>query len=188
MKFRLRPRSGRKLRTLPPVSVGSMVLLTDGRVLVHSEPNCSGCTGNYQNWYTLTPDNTGSYINGTWTKVASLPASYAPLFFGSAVLPDGKVVVQAANTIASPIALRASGSLWVRSMILSPTPGPPRHRRAGTTNLGDAQSVVLPNGTWLLAECCAIAFGDSRFPALLQLQRGHADLHRSSQLHRWQER
>ena len=71
-----------------------MLLLTDGRVLVHSEPNCSGCTGNYQTWYTLTPDNTGSYINGTWTKVATLPGSYAPLFFGSAVLPDGKVVVQ----------------------------------------------------------------------------------------------
>ena len=26
----------------PPVSVGAMMLLTDGRMLVHSEPNCSG--------------------------------------------------------------------------------------------------------------------------------------------------
>jgi hypothetical protein len=71
-----------------------MLLLTDGRVLVHSEPDCSGCTGNYQNWYTLAPDNTGSYINGTWTEVASLPGTYAPLFLGFAVLPDGRVVVQ----------------------------------------------------------------------------------------------
>ena len=66
-----------KAKNAPPVSVGSMLLLTDGRVLAHSEPNCSGCVGNYQNWYTLTPDNTGSYINGTWTQVASLPGSYA---------------------------------------------------------------------------------------------------------------
>jgi len=35
---------------------------------------------------------------------------------------------------------------------------------SGTTNIGDAQSVVLPDGTWMLAECCALAFGDATFP------------------------
>src|SRR5208282_2590054 len=79
------------LTNAAPVSMGSMLLLTDGRVLVHEEPNCNpgaGCVGNdYTAWYTLTPDSTGSYINGTWTKVASLPSTYAPLFFSSAVLP-----------------------------------------------------------------------------------------------------
>jgi len=75
-----------KIVTAPSVSVGAMLLLTDGRVLVHSEPNCAGCKGDYTTWYTLTPDITGSYINGTWTKVATLPNGYAPLFFGSAVL------------------------------------------------------------------------------------------------------
>jgi hypothetical protein len=44
----------------PPVSMGTMLLLADGRVLVHSEPNCSGCTGNYNHWYTLTADVNGS--------------------------------------------------------------------------------------------------------------------------------
>src|ERR1022692_4630264 len=80
-----------------PVSMGAMLLLTDGRVLVHEEPNCSGagCVGSdYTAWYTLTPDSNGGYIDGTWTKVASLPSGYAPLFFASSVLPDGKVVVQ----------------------------------------------------------------------------------------------
>src|SRR5271170_7700182 len=83
--------------TAPPVSLGAMMLLTDGRVLLHEEPNCSGstCKGkDYTAWYTLTPDINGSYINGTWTQVASLPAGYAPLYFASAVLPDGKVIVQ----------------------------------------------------------------------------------------------
>jgi len=40
-------------------------LLTDGRVLVED------ATLTNVAWWTLTPDNTGSYINGTWTQVAS---------------------------------------------------------------------------------------------------------------------
>ena len=151
-----------KIKTLPSVSVGSMLLLTDGRVLVHSEPNCSGCVGNYQDWYTLTPDNTGSYINGTWTKVAKLPGSYAPLFFGSAVLPDGKVVVQGGEYNCNP---GCSGDWQSLGAIYDPVANtwtattPP-----ASSNIGDAESVVLPNGTWMLAECCAIAFGDAAFP------------------------
>src|SRR5277367_1187592 len=77
--------------TAPPVSLGAMELLTDGRVLLHEEPNCSGstCKGkDYTAWYTLTPDINGSYVNGTWAQVASTPSGYAPLYFASAVLPD----------------------------------------------------------------------------------------------------
>jgi len=152
-----------KATNAPPVSVGAMLLLTDGRVLVHSEPNCTGCTGNYSSWYTLTPDDTGSYIHGTWTQVASLPSGYEPLFFGSAVLADGKVVIQggeyncpnqncssdwqSAGAIYDP-----GANTWTSTVAPS------------TSNIGDAESVVLPNGTWMLAECCAIAFGHSSFP------------------------
>jgi len=46
-----------------------------------------------QDWYKLTPDNTGSYVNGTWTQVASLQAGYVPDDFASAVLADGRVVI-----------------------------------------------------------------------------------------------
>ncbi len=147
----------------PPVSMGSMLLLTDGRVLVHSEPNCSGCKGDYTTWYTLTPDTTGSYIDGTWTKVATLPSGYAPLFFGSAVLPDGKVVVQGGEYNCPN---SSCGAVWqslgaiydpVANTWTATTPPP-------NSNIGDAESVVLPNGTWMLAECCAIAFGRSTFP------------------------
>ena len=86
-----------KLNNAPQVSLGAMLLLTDGRVLAHEEPNCSGtnCSGmDYTAWYILTPDNKGSYINGTWTQAASMPPDYAPLYFGSVVLPDGKVAVE----------------------------------------------------------------------------------------------
>jgi hypothetical protein len=152
-----------KATNAPPVSVGSMLLLTDGRVLVHSEPNCSGCKGNYNNWYTLTPDNTGSYVNGTWLQVASLPTNYDPLFFGSAVLADGKVVVQGGeyncpNSSCSAV-WQSLGAIYdPAANTWTSTVAPTK------SNIGDAESIVLPNGTWMLAQCCAIAFGNSTFP------------------------
>ena len=55
-------------------------LLTDGTVLVQ------GYGG--QDWWKLTPDNTGSYVNGTWTQVASLASNYDPDAFASETLAD----------------------------------------------------------------------------------------------------
>jgi hypothetical protein len=70
-----------------------MLLLTDGTVIAHEE---NDLVGNYatRNWYKLTPGIYGSYINGTWSEIAPLPVGYGPLAFGSAVLPDGRVVVE----------------------------------------------------------------------------------------------
>jgi hypothetical protein len=139
-----------------------MFLLTDGRVLVHSEPNCSGCKGNYSNWYTLTPDNTGSYVNGTWLQVASTPAGYAPLFFGSAVLKDGKVVIQGGEYNCNPscsAVWQSKGAIYDPAANTWTSTTPPTK-----SNIGDAESVVFPDGTWQLAMCCAIAFGDSTSP------------------------
>ena len=53
---------------------------------------------NSPNWWALTPDQTGSYINGTWKQLGSMPSDYAPLYFASAVLPDGRVLVRAEST------------------------------------------------------------------------------------------
>src|SRR5205085_2096377 len=67
----------------PNFDVGTVLLLTDGTILAHSEPNCLSCTAtDYSSWYKLTPDSNGSYVNGTWTQVASFPSGYAPLYFG----------------------------------------------------------------------------------------------------------
>ena len=151
-----------KATNTPPASVGAMLLLTDGRVLVHSEPNCSGCKGNYANWYTLTPDANGSYVNGTWTQVASTPTGYAPLFFGSAVLKDGKVVIQGGEyncTSGCSAVWQSKGAIYdPAANTWTSTVAP------ASSNIGDAESVVLPDGTWMLAECCAIAFGHGNSP------------------------
>lgn len=147
--------------------MGAMLLLTDGRVLVHEEPNCSAsstCVGtSYSTWYTLTPDKTGSYINGTWKKVAPLPKAYEPLFFASAVLPDGNVVVQGGEYNCP--SGNCSGVWQSLGALYDPT----TNKWSATTppvsgGIGDAESVVLPSGTWMLAACCAEISGFTSFP------------------------
>lgn len=68
----------------PEFYSSTMLLLTDGSVMVHSAYD-------YQTWTKLTPDSTGSYVNGTWTTLA--PMSIPRQNFGSIVLPDGRVMV-----------------------------------------------------------------------------------------------
>jgi len=72
---------------MPPVATGSghMLLLPNGSVMV-----AGGGTAN--DWYELTPNNTGSYINGTWTTLASMATTR--LYYASDVLPTGKVFVE----------------------------------------------------------------------------------------------
>ena len=82
-----------------------MLLLTDGRVLVHSEPNCGGCISNYNHWYTLTPDNTGSYINGTWKQVTSLRVATIRCSLVLPSSPMAKWWCKAGNTIAREAAI-----------------------------------------------------------------------------------
>jgi len=125
------------------------LLLTDATVMVHS---CDS-----KNWYKLTPDNTGSYANGTWSQIASLPViggtQYAPQYHASAVLPDGRVIIMGGEydggnsgvwtnlgAIYDPVA-----DQW--TAVTAPT-------GAAWAMIGDAQSTVLANGTYMLATCC----------------------------------
>ena len=77
--------------------------LTDGTVMCQADSS--------QNWYKLTPDNTGSYVNGTWTQVASLQAGYVPDDFASAVLADGRVVITGGEYNNGQFALKSRCSL-----------------------------------------------------------------------------
>ena len=65
---------------------GNPILLTDGTVMLAD----NGC----QDWWKLTPDEFGNYVNGTWTQLASLPGGYSPFYHSSAVLPDGRVIIE----------------------------------------------------------------------------------------------
>src|ERR1700722_16149569 len=79
--------SWQQLTTPPPFSPETALLLTDGTIMVHTYDPTTGNGGS--DWWRLPPDLSGSYLNGTWSQLASLPGGYAPLYFASAVLPDG---------------------------------------------------------------------------------------------------
>jgi hypothetical protein len=129
------------------------VQLTDGTVLVAD----NGC----QDWWKLTPDQFGSYVNGTWTQIASLPDGYSPLYHSTAVLPDGRVIIEGGEYNFSGGVFH---SIWTaQGAIYDPVADswtlvapPPFFGGFGpfTQTIGDAQAVVLFDGTYMQSNCC----------------------------------
>jgi hypothetical protein len=137
-----------KLAHAPTFNVGSVFLMTDGTVVAQDEGSC-GCGAG--DWWSLTPDKTGSYVKGTWKQLASMPSGYAPLYYGSEVLPDGRLIVNGGEYNGS------DGGVWTtKGAIYDPVKNkwtsvtPP----TGWTTIGDAQSTLLDDGTYMLANCC----------------------------------
>jgi hypothetical protein len=126
---------------------GALALLTDGTVLIHEEQD-----PNPQNWFKLTPDINGSYVNGTVKPIAKTSAAYGPLFFGSVVLPDGRYIVEGGEYNNN-----CSGGCWTNlGAIYDPVKNKwtPVNAPAGWANIGDAQAILLTNGTYMQASCC----------------------------------
>lgn len=155
-----------KLNNAPPVSLGAMLVLTDGRVIAHEEPNCGGsnCAGmDMTAWFALTPDVNGSYVNGTWSQIANMPAQYAPLYFSTAVLPDGKVIAEGGEYLCPGVGQCAPEGQWTNlGALYDPvtntwTSVNPPTSPTLWANIGDAESIVLPNGTYMQADCCGVA-------------------------------
>lgn len=70
-----------------PEGINTMLLLSDGTVMT------AGVSEN--GWYRLTPDSTGSYVNGAWSTLATM--NYTRLYFSSDVLTNGRVLVAGAE-------------------------------------------------------------------------------------------
>jgi hypothetical protein len=125
------------------------LLLTDATVLVAS------CDTKL--WYKLTPDQNGSYTNGTWSRLADLPVingtQYAPLYHASAVLPDGRVIIMGGEYNGPKAVWSNLGAIYDPSANTWTAVNAP----LGTEwqNIGDSQSIVLANGQFLLGSCCA---------------------------------
>jgi hypothetical protein len=134
------------VKTAPPSPVAHMLLLTDGSVLVNS----FFFETHVDSWYRLIPDSTGSYINGTWTAAGTLPSGYNPLYFASAVLPNGQVVMLGGEYNNGSDFFKPEGAAYNPKTNKWVSLAPP----TGWTTIGDASSVVLPNGTFMLANCC----------------------------------
>ena len=131
-------------------NAASALLMMDGTVLVQDQGGGIGDGSGTGIWWKLTPDNTGSYVNGTWKKIAAMPSGYGPQFYASAVLPNGQVIINGGE-------YNGGGGVWTTLGALYDPPSntwvsvaPP----SGWSTIGDAQSVVLPNGTYMIANCC----------------------------------
>jgi hypothetical protein len=121
---------------------GTELLMTDGTVMVND--NCT------PNWYALTPDSSGSYQHGKWVQRASMPSSYGPLYFASAVLPDGKLIVQGGEYNFCYSAETTLGAIYDPvADAWTPVQAP-----SGWSSLGDGESVVLEDGTYMVGNCC----------------------------------
>ena len=123
---------------------GPMFLLTDGSVLMNECANGYGT----RRWWKLTPDATGSYVNGQWTRMAD--SNNARKYFASCVLADGRLIVcggeysdtsgsnanddTSASEIYDPVT-----NTWT---VISPP--------AGVTQIGDSPCCMLADGRFLL--------------------------------------
>jgi|SRR5215813_845329 len=132
--------SWQPLNNQPPFNASTALLLTDGTVMVQRVEASE--------WYRLTPDAFGSYVNGTWSQLASLPPDYGPLYYASAVLADGRVIVTGGEyNLSGPAVWSNRGGVYDPLADAWTELSPPE----GWANIGDAQSTVLADGTFMLA-------------------------------------
>ncbi len=135
--------SWQPLNHQPSFTAGTALLLTDGTVMVHHEDPNDG----YTEWFKLTPDINGSYVNGTWSQLASLTSTYGPLFFASAVLSDGRLIIEGGEQNFAQYVWTNQGALYDPATNSWTPVTPP----IGWSNIGDASGVILNNGTFMLA-------------------------------------
>src|SRR5882724_3374006 len=133
------------LTNQPTFNTGTMILLTDGRVMVQE--------GGSNHWYALKPDKSGSYANGTWSQLADM--NHSRLYYASGVLKDGRVIFCGGE-------YSDAGGDTNACEIYDPVlnawtviPSPP-----GWPIVGDAACCVLPDGRFMIGaltnRSCAI--------------------------------
>src|SRR6185295_3098782 len=108
--------------------------LMDGRVLMNEYFT--------QHWWVLTPDASGSYLNGTWLQVSD--SRDDRLYYASSVLADGRVLIAGGEYSNSGGSNKAEiynpvTDTWTAI-------GPP----SGWTYIGDAPSTLLADGRFFM--------------------------------------
>jgi hypothetical protein len=132
---------------------GTMLLLTDGSVMIQECMSAFGVAWPTRRWWRLIPDQSGSYAAGSWSPTAN--SNFARKYFGSAVLADGRALIcggeytdrsgtvledrDNSSEIYDPVA-----DQW--SMISNPADA------SGTVwgKIGDPACTLLPDGTFLM--------------------------------------
>lgn len=138
----------------PPAFLDSCKLLTNGDVMCHQY--------NSNKWHRLSPDVNGSYRNGTWNQppIAPMPNGvdpsfgcngcvYAPTYFASAVLPDGRVVVIGGEYVSLNAVWTNIGFLYNP---VTNTWSTQLNEKFGGGRIGDSSGICLDDGTFVLSD------------------------------------
>lgn len=119
----------------PSFETGTMILLTDGRIMVNENDT--------KHWHALKPDSRGSYINGAWGVLSDM--HYSRLYYASGVLKDGRVVVCGGEY---SDAGNDTNTCEIYDPVLNTwkdIPSPP-----AWALVGDASCCVLPDGRFMI--------------------------------------
>jgi hypothetical protein len=126
------------LTNQPPDGAIITMQMTDGTVVAQG--------GADSDWWKLTPDNTGSYRNGTWKRLADLPTGYSPYAMAEAVLADGRLVISGGEYNFGQFAFTNQSAIYDPLADKWTMIKPPK----GWTNIGDAPSIVLADGRFVV--------------------------------------
>lgn len=132
-----------------PGGAGTALLQTNGNVLVQDTTGSGGYGVGM--WFELVPDENGNYAKGFWFPVPLPPAGYAPQFYGSAVLPSRKILFEGGEYNGTSKDNTTLGALYNPESGLWTSVTPP----SGWTHIGDAPTVVLADGTFMMGSCCS---------------------------------
>jgi len=132
----------------PPEAGQLSLLLTDGSVMMQSAHDAGV-------FYRLAPDENGSYVNGSWSRLSSPPIGYAPYASSEVVLGDGRVLFVGGEYNQNQYALPFTPSgLTNMSAVYDPVAdrwamiAPP----PGVAYIGDVASVVMPDGSFVFGD------------------------------------
>jgi hypothetical protein len=128
------------------------LLMTDGSVIIKH-----AFTGSTATWYRLTPDTKGNYTTGTWKQTGAFPSGYQPDFYASQVLPNGDVTIEGGEYNGGSAVWSNKGAAYDPvadkwTAVTAPS---------GWNSIGDSESLILPDGSYLLADCCFFGTGQS---------------------------
>jgi hypothetical protein len=123
------------LANQPSFHTSTMILLTDGRVMVQEEATA--------HWHALSPDQTGSYVNGTWSTLADM--SIFRRYYASGTLRDGRVIVVGGEQNGAGVEDTNQGEIYDPvADTWTPIPLPPWQQ------VGDAACCLLPDGRLMI--------------------------------------
>jgi len=130
----------------PTFQVSTMLLLSNGTVMVQEEAT--------PHWHALTPDDTGSYINGTWSSLKDM--SFWRRYYASGMLKSGKIVLIGGEQSGAGGDTNKGEIYDPVSDTWNPMPSPP-----GWPTVGDAPCNILPDGKLIIgalfpSTACAI--------------------------------